>query len=118
MTSGMPSGEDLLALIRRQSAERRANPRGFLCEFLQTYWYEFTEEEQRANWERQVEQYPWYAEDLLACADAVLADPPEDLATLLEDCGGVWLDEQAPADWLRERRAELGRVYSAATGGS
>jgi hypothetical protein len=122
----MPTGEDLLALIRKQSAERRANPRGFLCEFLQTYWQDYTDDEQRQLWERQVEQYPWYAEDVLVCIDAVLADLPPDLGRLLEECGSIHVgepgdpppEESAYAGWLAALRRRLGQVYDQAIRGS
>jgi hypothetical protein len=119
------SDEALLAEIRRQSAERRADPRRFVCEYLRLYWAYDGEEAARRDWTKLVEQYPWYADDVLACLDALIADPPEDLIDLLWRCGSIALGEQPDGryvtpsfeehvSWVRELRRELGEEYEAA----
>jgi hypothetical protein len=121
-----PLGEELLAFIRKKSAARRADPRAFVCEFFRDNWLEYTDEERRENWARQVAEYPWYAEDVLVCMDAVLADPPPDLDEQLIECGSVAIEEPgepqadhaAYVQWLRDLRAGYGRIYDAAASGT
>jgi hypothetical protein len=98
-----------------------------VCEYLQLHWAEEGEEAARRDWTEQVEQYPWYADDVLACLDALIADPPEDLIQMLWRCGSIALGEQPDGtyatpsleehvSWLRALRREFGEEYEAATG--
>jgi hypothetical protein len=100
-----PTGDEMLASIARVSAERRANCRAFVAEFIEVYAADRTPEELDRTWVEIVQRRPWYAEDLLDCAEATLRNtdaplPPAvcDVAQIEAD-GGEVLTEISEEQW-------------------
>jgi hypothetical protein len=127
--SWKPTGEEMLAAIREKSAERRADPPKFVDEFLEMYAAEMSEIELDAKWEQLVNRYPWYADDLLYCIDAVLAAPGP-VSTWACDMGQVEADSveitrtitteewhTVGRRWLEDLRRRFVPVYERLTGG-
>ena len=121
------AGDELLQSIREDSRLRRQAPLAFVLEFLEAVWLDNTYAEALEQWQVKVDEFPWYADDVLACLDLVIAHPPDDLAGLVREHGGIYLfgrdpesgeerpgNAQAYWQWLRDTRAELGRIYDAA----
>lgn len=107
--------------------------------FFETVWMDNTDEEALAVWSHLASGGSTYADDMLACLDAAVADPPDDLVEVMAECGWIYLAHTAqddsradpsgdPApysfaehvDWLAtmtERfRVRLAEVRAAATG--
>lgn len=121
-------GRQILDQIHAAARERRANPVQFFQQFLRDIWMDNSPDEARAQWQVKVEQYPWYADDALACLDAVIANPPDNLAAILEEDGWISLyhetpdevcayDPQETLDWLKGMRSEFKAVYEQAARG-
>lgn len=107
---------------------RRADPRECVAEFVRTFWSETTEEDVRYLWQHQVTAAPWYAEDVLFCLDAVIADPPPELEKFLRESGNLHLyhrdgtakrysDAEALA-WLKNIEREFRTTFEASSASS
>jgi hypothetical protein len=127
--SWAPTGEEMLASIRRVSAERRANPVKFVDEFLEIYAAELSPADLDAKWVELINKYPWYADDFLWCLDVVLAAPDPvtswacDLGQTEAQGGEVTRSittEEWHAlgrQWLQQLRVRFVPVYEQLTGG-
>ena len=111
MTDDDP-GEEIVRATRRMARSRETDPVGFLAMVLERIWLESEPDDVEFLWRHQHEGTPWWTENALLAFDAVLAAPPEDLPT--------WLDEHAARDaedraaglaWLRAQR-DLARSWS------
>ena len=72
-TPWQPTGDELVDSIRRASTRRRADCLGFLDEFFEMYVADHTDAEFEASWVRIVQEYPWYAEDVLSCLTSAIS---------------------------------------------
>jgi len=105
------------------------SPADRLCEFLRLVWMDNTPDEARAQWATRVEQFPDLAQDSLEALDSVIADPPENLVELMQECGWISLYEEtydtvtplgkdAYVDWLRSVRDDFGALFEERAAGS
>lgn len=114
--------------LRDESAKRRENPMAFFQQFLSDLWKDNTQDEAEQLWATKCEYFPWYAEDVLACLDYVLADPPADLMEMLSEHGWVILYHEMDlqgverrftfdetVDWLRAVRESFRALYASSS---
>lgn len=85
----MENNNDLyLDTVRK---EHRENSQTFFVEILNTLWGDRNEEETLSEWRRLCSKVRWYAEDALECMDRILAEPPYNLAELMQNEGSIML---------------------------
>ena len=106
--------------IQETSAARRADPIGCLAELVQEIWIDNTEEEARQAWEQRATLAPAFTTDMLACLDAVIANPPPHLADVLRERAELHLShdddnatpytDQETLDWLKQVEYEFRQV--------
>jgi hypothetical protein len=101
-----PTSADLVS-IEKASVARRGDCVAFIEEFGEMYSVDRSADELDRTWIRLVEQFPWYAEDLLHCLEVTLEQPDcrlpaviVDAAQLEAEDGDVGLQSS-----MRERQA-------------
>jgi hypothetical protein len=94
--------------------------------FLQFLWMDNTEDEALVQWRHRIHDFPEEAERDLACLDEIVADPPPDLVSILNEDGWVILSHQPDPEtvvdytpeeyrgWMREMAARFRAEYEAA----
>src|SRR5437868_6386122 len=83
---------------KRQGSEEdqaKNDPVKSFCKFLEDTWADNDDETAFAIWKLKVSQTTNYAPDALETLDAIIANPPDDLARLMRRCG--WIDLEHPA---------------------
>ena len=80
-----PPSAALMASIAQASRARRADCPAFVEEFLEMYAADASADGLDREWTRLVTEYPWYADDVLHCVDATLADPRRELPRMVTD---------------------------------
>ena len=98
-----PTSADLTSAIEKASAARRADCLAFVEEFAEMYAADRSSDELDRTWIRLVQEYPWYAEDLLHCLDVALRQRDRPLPTLIGDIAQV---EAEGGDIERQLSAE------------
>jgi len=95
--------------VQAESESRRAHPRIFAAEALESIFADASDEEALGAWRRRVARFPWWAEDALYCIDAVLAgdEPLDDLAAEAR----LPVRSQAVRDWLAARVRSLHAAF-------
>jgi hypothetical protein len=81
---------DPYADAKRQA--HRADPQAFFIELLHTLWGDHEEAQTLAEWRRLCTKVRWYAQDAVECLDHMLANPPPNLAELMQEEGSIMLD--------------------------
>ncbi|HVA88533.1 MAG TPA: hypothetical protein VNL71_01700 [Chloroflexota bacterium] len=92
--------------VQAESEARRAHPRVFAAEALESIFADAADQEEALGaWRRKVARFPWWAEDALYCIDAVLAgdEPLDDIAAEAR----LPVGSQAVRDWLAARITPL-----------
>jgi hypothetical protein len=103
--------ESFWKAVAAESVERRAHPRQFATEALDSIFADtWTVEEAMSGFRRKVAEFPWWAEDALACIDAIMAEDDQTLQEIAKEAhlplGGV-----AARDWLVPRLAQLHATF-------
>lgn len=69
-----PTGEEILSTIEAQSRRRRSDCMAFVTEFVEVYAIENSGSDLDRVWVDLVNEYPWYADDVLHCLGVTLGD--------------------------------------------
>ncbi|MGH2411367.1 MAG: hypothetical protein ACRDGS_13525, partial [Chloroflexota bacterium] len=95
--------------VQAESETRRAHPREFAAEALESIFADASDEEALGAWRRKVAQFPWWAEDALYCIDAILA-ADEPLDTIAVEAR-LPVRSQTVRDWLAARIQPLHAAF-------
>jgi hypothetical protein len=88
-----PTGDELMSAIEKASAARRANCPAFVEEFAEMYAADSSPKELDRTWVRLVQEYPWYADDLLHCLDVTLRQDDGPLPPIISDIAQLHMEE-------------------------
>lgn len=107
-----PTTDELMNAIEKASAERRADCPAFVEEFVEMYAAEKSVEDLDQEWVQIVNEYPWYAEDVLHCVEAILRDENRPLGPWVCDAA-VEASEGGDVERVvsQEERQALGRQW-------
>ncbi|WP_190232948.1 hypothetical protein [Streptomyces avicenniae] len=112
-------GRQILHLIEQDHRWREENPDLFFAELCEDMWRTTPDDEALEIFGIRARNAAWWASDVVACVERVVADRPGWAAGTLERSADLWFG--APAadtpgpylDWLAERAVELRDVLDA-----
>lgn len=93
--------------------------------FLQFIWMDNTEDEALVQWRHRIRAFPDEAERDLACLQEIVADPPQDVVSMLNEDGWIILSHEPDPEtvldytpeeyvaWVRDMAARFRAVYEA-----
>ena len=123
-----PSGDELVSAIEKASRERRSDCWAFVAEFAEMYVVDRSARELDDAWVELVNEYPWYAEDLLHCLRSVLGQPGRPLPELVADIAALEAEDDPDYDaraydrqasarrWLGALHVRFNVVFEALSG--
>lgn len=110
-------------VIASQRTAHKDDPIKFFQQLLTAYWNDHEPEQTEAKWRQHCLEQRWYAEDVLDCFTTILADPPQDLADMMQEYGSIMLPHgDAPytvlwhyrrryEDWLTQTHLKFREVF-------
>ncbi|GAA1313838.1 hypothetical protein GCM10009647_040040 [Streptomyces sanglieri] len=119
-----PSADDLFSSIEKVSQLRRSSCPSFLDEFVEMYASRNAPQELDQVWIDLVNEYPWYAEDVLYCSEKIIEDESITLSDYFvdfveftkEEAGEASLSDSSPQDsaraWLRELHTRFNSIFT------